>query len=135
MYLILQQESPDDYVISTGITTEVREFVNLSFAELGIELEFIGEGKEEIGVIKSFSKENKYLKVGQEIIAVDPNYFRPTEVELLIGDSSKAKEKLGWIPEYNLQDLVADMVQSDLKLMQKELLLERNGYKPLNYFE
>jgi len=135
MYLILQQNEPDDYVIATGITTEVREFVRMAFKELGITIDFKGSGVDEKGIV--IKVENKFSKLvpGQEIVSVDPNYFRPTEVELLMGDASKAKSKLGWLPEYDLLSLVKDMVQSDLKLMQKELLLKENGFKTMNYFE
>ncbi len=146
MWLILQQDSPDDYVISTGVTTEVREFVRMSFAQIGIELEFKGEGVEEKGYFKSID-ENKFAeKVGAEfldgikkrtdaIVEVDPAYFRPTEVELLIGDSTKSRTKLGWIPEYDLQGLVEDMMQSDVKLMKKETYLKEGGFRIMNYFE
>jgi len=135
MHLILQQDEPDDYVIATGITTEVREFVRMSFKEVGITVDFKGTGMDEKGIITKVDNNFSKLNLGQEVIAIDPNYFRPTEVELLVGDASKAKSKLGWIPEYNLSELVKDMVQSDLKLMQKELLLKENGYKTLTYFE
>lgn len=146
MWLILQQDSPDDYVISTGVTTEVREFVRMSFAQIGIELEFKGEGVDEKGYFKSID-ENKFAeKVGAEffdgikkrtdaIVEVDPAYFRPTEVELLIGDSTKSRTKLGWIPEYDLQGLVEDMMQSDVKLMKKETYLKEGGFRIMNYFE
>jgi len=135
MYLILQQDEPDDYVIATGIATEVREFVRMSFKEVGITIDFKGTGMDEKGIVAKVENDFSKLTTGQEVIAVDPSYFRPTEVELLVGDASKAKSKLGWIPEYNLPALVNDMVQSDLKLMQKELLLKENGYKTLSYFE
>ena len=135
MYLILQQDEPDDYVIATGITTEVREFVRMSFEEVGVTIDFKGTGMDEKGIVAKVDNNFSILTPGQEVIAIDPNYFRPTEVELLVGDASKAKSKLGWTPEYNLSALIKDMVQSDLKLMQKELLLQENGYKTLNYFE
>lgn len=134
MWMILQAQNAEDWVIATGITTQVRDFVKMAFNELGIELEFIGEGVDEKGIIKACHGDFK-LELGREVVAVDPRYFRPTEVELLIGDSTKAREKLGWIPEYNLESLVKEMVASDLKLMQKDKLLKENGYEILSYFE
>lgn len=134
MWMILQAKEPEDWVIATGVTTEVREFVRLAFAELGIEVEFRGNGVDEKGYVKACHGEHK-LEIGKEIVAVDPRYFRPTEVDLLIGDASKAKEKLGWVSEYDLNMLVKDMVKSDLKLMQKDKYLQDGGYKILRYFE
>jgi GDPmannose 4,6-dehydratase len=116
MWLILQQDTPEDYVIATGITTTVREFIRMSFAELGIEVAFSGEGVNEKGTVVSCSNPVYQVPVGQEVIAIDPRYFRPTEVELLIGDPTKAKEKLGWTLKYDLAALVKDMVQADVKL-------------------
>lgn len=116
MWLILQQDTPEDYVIATGVTTTVREFIRLSFAELGIEVAFTGEGINEKGTVVSCSNPVYQVPVGQEVIAIDPRYFRPTEVELLIGDPTKAKEKLGWTLKYDLAALVKDMVLSDVKL-------------------
>ena len=135
MYLVLQQDKPDDYVIATGITTEVREFVRMAFGELRIELEFKGEGKEEKAYIKACNNPDYNLPVGKQVLEVDPRYFRPTEVDLLIGDASKAKKVLGWEPEYNLKELIADMMQSDINLMKKEKYLSEGGYKIMNYFE
>jgi GDPmannose 4,6-dehydratase len=135
MYLILQQDEPDDYVIATGITTEVREFVRMAFKEVGIILDFQGEGVEEKGIVVEVKNESSLVTLGQEVVAIDPRYFRPTEVELLIGDPTKAKTKLGWEPEYDLEALVKDMMQSDLKLMKKELFLKENGFNTMNYFE
>jgi GDPmannose 4,6-dehydratase len=135
MWLILQAEQPEDWVIATGKTTTVREFVRLSFAEAGIELEFQGEGVNEKAFVKGCSHPSYQLPVGKEVLAVDPKYFRPTEVELLIGDATKARTKLGWKTEYDLADLVKDMVKSDLRLMQKEQYLKDGGYRILNYFE
>ena len=134
MYLILQQEKPDDFVIATGVTTEVRDFVRLSFREVGIELDFIGEGQGEKAVVSACHGDFK-LPIGKEVVAVDPRYFRPTEVELLLGDSSKARERLGWAPKYDLAALVKDMMQSDLRLMQKEKYLQEGGYNIMKYFE
>lgn len=135
MYLILQQDKPDDYVVATGVTTEVREFVRMAFAYVGCEVEFRGEGVEEKGYIVSVSEpEYAHLK-GKCVVEVDPRYFRPTEVELLIGDPTKAKKLLGWEPKYDLQGLVDDMMQGDLKLMQKDKYLRDGGYQTMNYFE
>ncbi len=135
MWMILQADEPEDWVIATGITTTVRDFVKLAFAEVGIELEFKGVGVEEKGYIKSCSNQDFQLEIGKEVIAVDTRYFRPTEVELLIGDATKAKTKLGWVPELTLEDLVKDMMKSDIKLMQKDQYLKDGGYETLNYFE
>jgi GDPmannose 4,6-dehydratase len=135
MYLILQQETPDDYVIATGVTTEVREFVRLAFAELGIELEFRGKDENEKGFIKKCTNPEFQIEIGKNVVAVDKRYFRPTEVDLLIGDPSKAMTKLGWKPKYDLNALVKDMISGDVKLMKKEKYLRDGGYKTLNYFE
>lgn len=134
MWLILQAKEAEDWVIATGITTEVRDFVKMAFNELGIDVEFRGEGINEKGYIKKCNGDFQ-LKIGKEVVSVDERYFRPTEVDLLIGDASKAREKLGWIPEYDLSALIKDMVQSDLKLMQKDKYLKDGGYKILSYFE
>ncbi len=135
MWMILQAEEAEDWVIATGKTTPVRDFVRMSFAEVGIELEFRGVGVDEKAYVVSCSNPEFQLEEGKEVLAVDPKYFRPTEVELLIGDATKANTKLGWTPEYDLQDLVKDMMQSDVKLMQKEQHLQEGGYNVLNYFE
>ena len=135
MWMILQADEPEDWVIATNKTTAVRDFVRMSFAEVGIELEFKGEGIDEKGYIKACNNPEYQLEIGKEVVAVDPKYFRPTEVDILIGDATKAKEKLGWVPEYSLQDLVNDMMQSDLKLMKKDQFLKNGGYRILNYFE
>lgn len=134
MWMILQAQKAEDWVIATGVTTEVRDFVKMAFNELGIEVEFRGEGVNEKGYIKACNGEFK-LEIGKEVVSVDERYFRPTEVDLLIGDASKAREELGWIPEYDLNALVKDMMQSDLKLMQKDKYLKEGGYKILSYFE
>ena len=177
MWMILQADKPEDWVIATGVTTTVREFVRLAFSEVGIEVEFKGKGVEEVAIIAAIDQE-KYNKatgiayqpsnndqrkssavfrpssnesrpasnvqressneqpyIGKEVLAVDPKYFRPTEVDLLIGNPTKAKTKLGWECKYNLQDLVKDMMQSDLKLMKKDQYLKESGYTTLNYFE
>jgi len=119
MWLILQQDVPEDYVIATGITTRVREFVRMAFAELGIEVEFSGEGVDEIGTIVACSNPLYQVEIGKVVVNVDARYFRPTEVELLIGDPTKSKTKLGWVPKYDLPALVKDMMQSDIKLFTK----------------
>jgi GDPmannose 4,6-dehydratase len=121
MWLILQQDTPEDFVIATGVTTTVRDFVKMAFLEAGIEVEFKGEGQKEKGIIKSCSNEKYNLPAGKEVVAVDPNYFRPTEVDLLIGDATKAKEKLGWKPKYSLADMVKEMVKSDLETYKMSL--------------
>lgn len=135
MWMILQADEAEDWVIATNKTTPVREFVRMAFAYAGIELEFKGEGVDEKAYVKACSNPDYQLEIGKEVLAVDPKYFRPTEVDLLIGDATKAKEKLGWVPEYELKDLVNDMMQSDLKLMKKDQYLKDGGYRILNYFE
>jgi GDPmannose 4,6-dehydratase len=135
MYLILQQEKPDDFVIATGVTTEVRDFVRMAFGEVGIELDFHGVGVNEKAYVKSCNNPEYQVPVGKQVLAVDPAYFRPTEVELLIGDPSKSNKVLGWIPEYNLQGLVKDMMESDIHLMKKDKYLKDGGYRIFNYFE
>lgn len=135
MYLILQQEKPEDFVIATGITTEVREFVGMAFAEVGITVEFRGEGVNEKGYVAACSNPQFQVEIGKEIVSVDPKYFRPTEVDLLLGDPTKSKTKLGWAPKYDLPALVKDMMASDVKLMQKDRFLQEAGYKTLRYFE
>ena len=135
MYLILQQETPEDYVIATGVTTRVREFVRMSFAEVGIEIEFKNEGVNEKGYVVSCSNPDFQVKTGKEVVAVDEKYFRPTEVELLIGDPTKSKTKLGWKPKYDLKGLVSEMVAADVELFTKEKLLKDSGYAIKNQFE
>ncbi len=120
MWLILQQDTPEDFVISTGVTTRVRDFIRMAFNEVGVEVEFKGEGVDEIGVVKSTSNPEYAFKVGQEVIKIDPAYFRPTEVDLLIGDNTKAKTKLGWEPKYTLEMLVKEMMEADVALFKKE---------------
>ena len=146
MYLILQQDKPDDYVIATGVTTTIRDFVKMAAAEIGLEITFKGEGADEKGYITAVNEAvfmgkagEKYLErikgVTGPVVAVDPAYFRPTEVDLLIGDPTKSKTVLGWEPKYDLKALVADMMQSDIKLMKKDALLKDGGYTVMNYFE
>lgn len=148
MYLILQQDTPDDYVISTGVTTTIRDFIKMSFSEIGVSVEFKGEGEKEEGFISSVHDEalfvNKvgaeYLvavkdRIGEVVVGVDPAYFRPTEVDILIGDNTKSRTKLGWEPSYDLKGLCEDMMTNDILLMKKEEFLRKGGYKILNYFE
>ena len=135
MYLILQQPEPDDYVIATGKTTEVREFVRMAFAEVGIEVEFKGTGVEEKGYIKSCSNPTYQVEIGKEVVAVDPRYFRPTEVDLLIGDPTKSNTKLGWYPKHDLASLVKDMMEHDIKLFERDKYLLEGGHKIFNYHE
>ncbi len=135
MWLILQQDKAEDYVIATGITNTVREFISLSFAEVGVELRFEGEGvNEKAFVAKSFNPDFP-IPVGKEVVAIDPRYFRPTEVDLLIGDPTKAQTQLNWKPEYDLYTLVKEMVAADVELFRREKLLKDAGYKVLNQFE
>jgi len=134
MWLMLQQSTPEDFVISTGITTKVRDFIRMSFQEVGVEIEFKGNGKDECGIVKSCSDKFAF-KTGQEVVAVDPLYFRPTEVDLLIGDSSKAKEKLGWQPKYSLKELVSEMVMHDLEFFRKHQTLLEAGFHVLPQHE
>ncbi|SNR17694.1 GDP-mannose 4,6-dehydratase [Tenacibaculum jejuense] len=135
MWMILQAEQPEDWVIATGKTTTVRDFVKMAFNEIGVELSFEGEGKDEKGIIKSCNNTNFNLEIGKTVTCIDPHYYRPTEVDLLIGDASKAKEKLGWVPEYTLEDMVKEMMESDLKLMERERYLQKGGHNILNNYE
>ena len=135
MWMILQADEAEDWVIATGKTTSIREFVIMAFNHVGIILEFRGEGIDEKAFVVSCSNPNFQLEIGKEVLSVDSKYFRPTEVDLLIGDPTKAKNKLGWEPEINLTELVDDMMSSDLKLMLKDQYLMEGGYKTLNYFE
>jgi len=135
MWMILQADEAEDWVIATGKTTRIRDFVKMSFAEVGIELEFKGKGEEEKAYVVKCNDPKYQIEIGKEVLGVDSRYFRPTEVELLIGDASKAKTKLGWECQYNLDDIVKDMMQSDIKLMNEQQYLEDGGYKTMNYFE
>ena len=135
MWLILQAEKPEDWVIATGRTTTIRDFVAMAFSYLGIEIEFSGKGIDEKGIVKSCFNPKYQLKTGKEILSIDPKYFRPTEVDLLIGDATKAKEKLGWIPEIGLEELVEDMMTSDLKLFERDQYLSEGGHETFNYHE
>lgn len=153
MYLILQQEKPDDYVIATGITTSIRDFVKLAAKKIGLDISFTGSGANEVGNLINIDENlfcekvgNKYLEQiksrilenhskNTPVVLVDPNYFRPTEVELLIGDSTKANKQLGWEPNYDLSQLISEMLESDIHLMKKECYLKEGGYRIMNYFE
>lgn len=135
MWLMLQQDQPEDFVIATGVTTSVRDFLNKAFNQLDIELEFSGKGVEEKAIIKAINAPNENLKVGQIVAQVDPRYFRPTEVDLLIGDPTKAKEKLGWKIKYSLDDLIKEMVEADLALFKRDKYLQDGGHKVFEYHE
>lgn len=135
MWMILQADEAEDWVIATGKTTSVRDFVRMAFNQVGIELEFKGKGIEEKAFIKACNHPKYQLELNKEVLSVDPKYFRPTEVDLLIGDASKAQKKLGWECQYDLEDLVSDMMQSDIKLMQKDRYLKEGNFEVMNYFE
>ncbi|MGC6431120.1 MAG: GDP-mannose 4,6-dehydratase [Jejuia sp.] len=135
MWMILQADKAEDWVIATGVTTTVRDFVRMAFKEVGIELDFEGEGVNEKAYVKACNKEEFQLEIGKEVLSIDPTYFRPTEVDLLIGDPTKAKEKLGWVPEYDLEGLVKDMMASDVKLMKKDVDLLKAGHQILKQIE
>jgi GDPmannose 4,6-dehydratase len=146
MYLILQQDKPDDYVIATGISTTIRDFVKLAAAEIGVEIDFSGDGEDEKGSVVAIDEKIFNESVGEEYlenfkrkdpccVEVDPNYFRPTEVDLLIGKADKARNKLGWEPEYDLSGLISDMMTSDVKLVKQDAYLKDGGFETLNYFE
>lgn len=135
MWMILQAPEAEDWVIATGQTTKVRDFVKMAFKYIGIELEFKGKGIDEKGYVKSCSNSDYQLEIGRDVVAVSKKYFRPTEVDLLLGDPTKAEQKLGWKREYKLEELVNDMMESDLMLMKKDLYLQKGGYSVKNYFE
>jgi GDPmannose 4,6-dehydratase len=135
MWMILQADQPEDWVIATGVTTTVRDFVSMAFNQVGISLEFKGEGVDEKAYVTACSKQEFKLAIGKEVLSVDPTYFRPTEVDLLIGDPSKAKNKLGWVPEHDLASLVKDMMASDIELMQKDVILLNAGHEILKQAE
>jgi GDPmannose 4,6-dehydratase len=134
MWRILQHTEPDDFVLATGVTTRIRDFVIMVFKKLGVHLQFEGQGVNEIG--KVVNCEGKYkLAIGQTVVKVDPRYFRPTEVDLLIGDATKAFNKLGWKPTFTLEELVNDMVESDIKAFTKNQILRSHGFEYVNEFE
>lgn len=134
MYLMLQHPEPEDFVIATGVTTKVRDFIRMSFEELGVEIEFKGSGVKEKGIVKSCTSQYAF-KTGQEIVAVDTGYFRPTEVDLLIGDARKAREKLGWQPKYTLQEMISEMVSTDVEFFRKHKILAEAGFQVLPQHE
>ena len=134
MYLMLQQEKAEDFVLATGITTSVRDFATMAFAALGVTLAFEGEGIDEIGRVTAINpalypaEVSKSLQVEAKVIAIDPRYFRPAEVDLLVGDATKAKEELGWTPKCSLKEMVEEMIRSDLKHFQREQWLDERGF-------
>ncbi|MDN3017795.1 GDP-mannose 4,6-dehydratase [Paenibacillus sp. BSR1-1] len=135
MWLMLQQNEPQDFVIATGVTTKVRDFVRLAFTEIGIDVEFKGENEEEKGFVKACHHPDFQIPTGKPIVSVDPRYFRPSEVDLLLGDPHKAKQKLGWAPKYNLDELIKEMVDSDLKEAKMEEYLQKGGYRSHEQFD
>lgn len=135
MWRILQQPEPEDYVIATGVTTPVREFVRMAFAQIGVELEFKGKDEKEVGIVASSRNPDFIVETGKEVVAVDARYYRPTEVDLLIGDASKARDKLGWKPHYDLPMLVKEMVDSDIQLFRQERILKDSGFYIKNQYE
>jgi GDPmannose 4,6-dehydratase len=134
MWCILQQDIPEDYVIATGITTSVRDFIKMAFAEVGVELEFKGEGVDETAIVKASDGRYAFTE-GQEVVKIDPRYFRPTEVELLIGDPTKANEKLGWKPKYTLKEMITEMVAADVQEFQQKKILQEAGFRISNQYE
>ncbi|WP_080053777.1 GDP-mannose 4,6-dehydratase [Spirosoma aerolatum] len=135
MYLILQQDKPEDYVIATGVTTSVRDFIRMAFAEIGVELAFSGEGDAEVGTVVSSTNPDFPVEIGKAVVCIDPRYYRPTEVDLLLGDPTKAMTKLNWQPKYDLPALVKDMMTADIDLFRRDQLLARSGHQILNYYE
>jgi len=135
MWMILQAEEPEDWVIASGRTTTIRDFVKMAFNHIGVGLEFIGEGINETAKIISCNNPKYQLEIGKEVLSIDQKYFRPTEVDLLVGDSTKAKQKLGWEPQITLEELVKDMMDSDLRLFEKDSYLKDGGFNTHNYYE
>ena len=135
MYLMLQQPEPEDYVIATGITASVRDFVTMAFREAGIDIEFRGKGEKERGYVTHVRNKDVMIEEGKEVVAIDTNYFRPTEVDMLVGDAAKARQKLGWIPQYDLEALVKEMVEADIESFKKEKLLKDSGFTVKNQYE
>ena len=132
---LLQQGIAEDYVIATGVTTEVREFIRMAFAELGVTIEFKGKDEKEKGYVVHCSNPEYILEQGKEVVCIDPRYYRPAEVDLLVGDATKARTQLGWDPQYNLAALVKEMVIADVELFSRERLLKDAGYNIKNQFE
>lgn len=135
MYLMLQTDKPDDYVVATGVTTTVRDFIKMSFAEIGVTLEFKGSGDSEYAIVAASEHSEYHVKIGQKVMMIDPAYYRPAEVDLLIGDSSKAQKALGWKPKYDLNQIVKEMVAADLKLFKRDKYLKDGGHDIFNYHE
>lgn len=135
MWMMLQQDKPEDFVLSTGVTTTIRDFIKMAFSHVGVELEFNGEGVDEVATVKSSTNDSYAFKEGQEVVKIDPKYFRPTEVDLLIGDSTKAREQMGWVPEYDLVALVSEMMASDLKIFERDKYLLEGGHQILKQAE
>ncbi|MGB3799594.1 MAG: GDP-mannose 4,6-dehydratase [Lewinella sp.] len=135
MWRILQQDEPEDFVLATGVTTRVRDFVRMSFREVGVDLEFKGEGVDEVGVVAAIHNDDFPLAIGTTVVSVDPRYFRPTEVELLLGDPTKAQTKLGWTHKYDLAAMCSEMVRADIDLFRRDQLLKREGFEVRNQFE
>lgn len=135
MWMILQADEPEDWVIATGETHSVRDFVRMAFAEVGISLEFKGKGAEEKAYVLKCEDPDFQLEPGKEVLSIDPKYFRPAEVDLLRGDATKARTKLDWTPDHDLNSLIKEMMQSDVELMKKEQHLKDGGYSTMNYFE
>ncbi len=135
MWLILQQPQPEDFVIATGVTTTVRDFVKMAFSHAGVEVTFVGAGELEKGVVSAVSNSECKVRVGDDVVEVDKRYFRPTEVDLLLGDATKAKEKLGWVPKCTLDGLAKEMVDADVELFRKDMILQNSGYKTQSQFE
>ena len=131
----MYKRQAEDWVIATGRTTSIRDFIKMAFSHIGVELKFQGKGVHETALIASSTNKKYQLEIGKQVLAVDKKYFRPTEVDLLVGDPSKAKDKLGWSTEICLEDLVEDMMQSDLKLFEKDNYLKGGGHHTLNYYE
>jgi len=135
MYLMLQQDVPEDFVVATGITTSVRDFIIMAFREVGIEIEFSGKEENEKATVKACNNPEYQLPIGQEVVSIDKKYYRPAEVELLIGDPAKAKEKLGWVPKYDLAAIVKEMVAADVDLFKRDKYLKEGGHTVINYHE
>ena len=135
MWLMLQQQEPEDYVIATGITTTVRDFIIKAFREAGIEIEFKGKNEKERGIVTAVLNKDAVVKEGEEVVAVDTTYYRPTEVDMLVGDSTKAQQKLGWVPQYDLDSLIKEMVHANIDLFRREKLLRDSGFTVKNQYE
>jgi GDPmannose 4,6-dehydratase len=135
MWLMLQHKEPEDFVIATGVTTYVRDFVKMAFAHAGVEIAFEGKGEDEKGIVTKVADPDIRLTKGDVVVEVDKRYFRPTEVDILLGDASKARQKLGWAPKYTLHDLVKEMVHADIEYFRKDIILKDSGYHTLRQFE